>query len=246
MQRFEAEVLKNQSHRAELQQERAQAANRVNFLVGRYPQPLPPGGEEFRRLMPKAVAAGLPSELLTNRPDVRAAELELEASKLDVAAAKAEFYPALSIDAELGYESFNPAHLIDTPASLAYRVVGGLVAPLINRRALTAKYQTANAMQLKAVLQYEKTVLQAFTDVANQLAMVTNLQTSYVTRQQQVEKLTAAGETANLLFQSTRADYVEVLGTRRDALELAETKKQQFLAMVNLYQALGGGWRTAP
>jgi len=249
VQRVEAEVLKNKSHRAELQQELVQTENRINFLVGRYPQPVrrPAGG--LGGATPQAIGVGLPSELLTNRPDVRAAELALAASKFDVAAARAAFYPSLTIDAELGYRAFNPIHLISTPASLAYRIAGGLVAPLINRRAIVAQYQTANAMQQQAVIRYEQTVLQAFTDVANQLSMVENLKKAYELQQQQVEMLAKAVETSNLLFQSTRADYMEVLMTRRDSIEaeieLIETKKQQFLAMVNVYQALGGGWRAS-
>lgn len=247
VQRFEAEVLKNQSHRFELEQARTQTENRINFLVGRYPQPVQRTAGELGRLTPRAVGVGLPSDLLTNRPDVRAAELALTAAKLDVKAAKAAFYPALTIDAELGYRAFNPVHLLATPASVAYGLAGGLVAPLINRKGITAQYRMANAMQLQAVTRYEQTVLQAFTDVATQLAMISNLASSYELRRQQVEKLALAVETSNLLFQSARADYMEVLLTRRDSLEaeleLVETKKQQLLAMVNVYQALGGGWR---
>lgn len=248
VQRFEAEVLKNRSHLYELEQERVQLENRINFLVGRYPQPVRRRSSELREATPRAIAVGLPSELLANRPDVRAAELALAAAKLDVAAARAAFYPALTIDAELGYRSFNVTHLLATPASLAYGIANGLVAPLLNRRAITAQYRTANALQIQAVVRYEQTVLQAFTDVANQLAMIENLAKSYESRRQQVAKLARAVETSNLLFQSARADYMEVLLTRRDSLEaemeLVETKKQQFLAMVNIYQALGGGWRS--
>ena len=249
VQRFEAEVLKNQAHRFNLEQERTQTENRINFLVGRYPQPVRRRADEFRQASPRAIGVGLPSELLTNRPDVRAAELALQAAKLDVSAAKAAFYPSFTIDAELGYQSFNLAHLLATPAALAYRLAGGLVAPVLNRRAIIAQYRTANAMQLQAVIRYEQSVLRAFTDVANQLAIIENLQRSYELQQQQVDKLTSSVETSNLLFQSARADYMEVLLTRRDSLEaemeLVETKQQQFQTMVNLYQALGGGWQAS-
>ncbi len=249
VQRFEAEVLKNQSKRYELEQERIRTENRINFLVGQYPQPIRRNSAEFRQVLPPAIGVGLPSDLLTNRPDVRAAELALEAAKLDVAAAKASFYPSFTIDAELGYRAFNPLHLLATPASVAYGVAGGLVAPLINRRAIKAQYRTANAMQLQAVIRYEQTVLQAFTDVASQLAAVANLARAFEIQQKQVDTLAKAVDTSNLLFQSTRADYMELLLTRRDSLEaemeLVETKKQQFLAMVNIYQTLGGGWRTS-
>ena len=191
--------------------------------------------------------AGLPSALLENRPDVRQAELQLEAAKLDVAVAKARFYPSFSIDAEVGYEAFNPAHIVDTPDSLLYNLAGNLTAPLLNRAGIEAQYYAANAMQLQAVYDYERTILSAFTEVKNQLTLTENLEKSYELQKRQVEQLTDAIEVSNLLFRSARADYMEVLLTRRDALEsemeLIETKKRQLLAMVNIYQALGGGWR---
>jgi outer membrane protein TolC len=204
--------------------------------------------EEFNGPLPSGIQAGLPSNLLENRPDVRQAELELSAAKLDVKAAKAAFYPSLSIDAGLGYHSFNAAHLVNTPESVAYDLAGGLTAPLLNRAAITADYRSANARQIQAVFNYEKTLLQAFTDVANQLAMITNLGKAYELQKEQVDKLTAAVDVSNVLFRGARADYMEVLLTRRDSLdaqlELVETKKKQFLAVANIYQALGGGWRS--
>ena len=247
VQRFEAEVLKNRSHLFELEQERTEAENRVNFLVGRYPQPVHRNAEAFKEPLPRGLRVGLPSQLLENRADVRQAELQLEAAKLDVKVAKAAFYPSLSLDAGLGYQAFNPQHLLRTPESMAYGLAANLTAPLLNRTAIEAQYRGANAMQIKAVLNYEKTLLQAFTDVANQLALIDNLQKSYELRSKQVDTLVRSVEISNVLFQSARADYLEVLTTRRDALEgemtLVETKKKQLQAMVSVYQALGGGWR---
>lgn len=247
VQRFEAEVLKSKSRRFELQQERVQAENRINFLLGRYPQPIARTASQFKDPLPKSLKAGLPSRLLANRADVRRAELMLEGAKLDVKVAKASFYPSLSIDAGAGYQSFNAAHLLSTPDSLGYGLGAGLTMPLLNRKAIEAQYRTANALQIQAVLNYEKTLLQAFADVATQLAFIDNLQKSYELREKQVDALTRAVETSNLLFQSARAEYSEVLLTRREALEgemqLVETKKQQLIAMVNVYEALGGGWR---
>lgn len=248
VQRFEAELLKNRSRLFDVEQQRIQTENRINFLVGRYPQPVKRDPEQFRIPIPPEIHTGLPTELLKNRPDVRQAELELEASKLDVSAAKAGFYPSLSIEAGAGYRAFNAAHLVATPESLLYNVAGNLSAPLLNRTAITAQYRSANAKQIQAVFSYERTLLQAFTDVANQVAMIDNLQKSYALQQEQVDTLARSVDVSNVLFQSARADYMEVLLTRRDSLEaqlaLIETKTRQFQAMVNLYQALGGGWRT--
>ena len=168
VQRFEAEVLKNRSRLYDVEQERVQTENRINFLVGRYPQPVRRNSEEFKAPLPAGIRAGLPVQLLDNRPDVRQAALELEAAKLDVSVAKAGFYPSLSIDAGVGYKSFNAQHLVTTPESLAYGAAGNLAAPVLNRAAITAMYRSANARQLQAVFNYEKTLLRAFTDVVNQ------------------------------------------------------------------------------
>ena len=247
VQRFEAEVLKNQSRRYSLEQQRIEAENRINFLVGRYPQHVDRDSTNFLETEPPVVNAGLPSELLDNRPDVRQAELLLEAAKLDVKVAKAQFYPSLSIEAGVGYDSFNAAHLISTPESLIYNIGANLVAPLINRAALKAQYQSANAMQIQAVFEFERTLLLAFTEVVNYLAMVENLRNQYERLDAQVTTLEAAVETSNILYASARADYMEVLLTRRDALEaemeLIETRKLQMQATVGIYRALGGGWR---
>jgi outer membrane protein, multidrug efflux system len=249
VQRFEAEVLKNKSRLYDIEQEKVQLENRINFLVGRFPQPVPRNDEEFKRPLPENIETGLPSQLLENRPDLRQAELELEAAKLDVKAARASFYPSLSIDAGVGYRAFNAEHLVATPESLVYNVAGNLTAPLLNRAAINAQYRSANARQLQAVFNYEKTLLQAFTDVANRLAMIGNLKQRYEYRSKQVDALAQSVEVSKLLFQSARADYMEVLLTRRDSLdaelELIETKRRQFEALVDVYQALGGGWRSA-
>lgn len=248
VQRFEAEVLKNQSLRYDLEQRRIEAENRINFLVGRFPQHVERDASMFLETEPPAVDTGIPTELLDNRPDVRQADMLLEAAKLDVKSAKARFYPSLSIDAGVGYASFNVAHLVDTPASLVYNLAGNLVAPLLNRAAIKADYRSANARQIQAVFEYERTLLTAFTEVVNSLAMVENLRNRYERLAKQVETLEAAIETSSILYQSARADYMEVLLTRRDALEaemeLIETRKQQMQAMVGIYRALGGGWRT--
>ena len=247
VQRFEAEVLKNQSRLFDLEQRRIQVENRINFLVGRYPQPVARNPDEFKAPVPSTLPAGMPAQLLENRPDVRQAALELDASKLDVSAAKKAFFPSLNIDAQLGYRSFDVTHLLATPESLVFGIAAGITAPLLNRAAITAQYRTANARQIQAVIAYEQTILQAFTDVVNQIAMMDNLKKAFDLQQQQVDTLAQAVDVSTLLFQSADADYMEVLLTRRDSLdaqmELVETKLLQFRAMVNLYQALGGGWR---
>ncbi|MFC3563025.1 TolC family protein [Pedobacter jamesrossensis] len=244
--KFEAEVLSSKSLEFEIQQNITETENKINFLLGRYPQPIPRDKNSFTDLLSPTIQAGLPSQLLANRPDIKQAELDLAAAKLDVKVAKAQFYPSLGISATIGYQAFNPSYLLRTPESLAYSLAGDLAGPLINRNAIKAEYLTANAKQLQAVFNYEKTILNGYVEVANQLSNITNLQKSYDLKSKQVLALTQSIDISNDLFKAARADYFEVLMTQRDALqsklELIETKKQQLNAVVNIYHALGGGW----
>jgi NodT family efflux transporter outer membrane factor (OMF) lipoprotein len=244
--RFQAEVNKNQSTVYMIRQQIIETENRINFLVGRFPQPVVRNSQSFSTLLPDSIHAGLPSQLLENRPDIRQAELDLLAAKLDVKVAKANFYPQLNISAIVGLEAFKPAYLLSRPESMMYTVGGGLIAPLINRNAIKATYYSANARQIQAVFNYERTVLNAYIEVANQLANIGNLRRSYERRNMQVTALTKSIDISISLFKTAMADYMEVLLTQRDALsskfELVETKKQRMFAMVNIYQALGGGW----
>lgn len=244
--KFEAEVFHTKSLQFDIQQKIIETENRINFLAGRFPQPIQRSSQTFINLMNDTIYAGIPSQLLENRTDIRQAELDLLASKLDVKVAKARFYPSLNIHAGLGYQAFNPAFLIKTPQSLAYSLAGDLVAPLINRNAIKATYYSANSKQIQAVYNYERTILNAYMEVANQLSNISNLRKSYDLKAQQVEALNESITISANLFKSARADYMEVLLTQRDALEskfeLIETKKQQMNARVNIYRALGGGW----
>lgn len=245
--RFEAEVLKNRSIQFDIQQRITETENRINFLVGRYPQPVSRSSSSFSTLVPDSISSGIPTQLLTHRPDVRQAELELGAAKLDVKAAKANFYPSVRLTAGAGLNAFDASLLTETPASLLYNVAGDLVAPLVNRNAIKAAYANANARQLQAVYDYERTVLNAYVEVVNQLSNLQNLRSSYALQQQQVEALSSSITISTNLFRSARADYMEVLLTQRDALEsrfeLVETHRKQLNAMVDVYQALGGGWK---
>lgn len=244
--RFEAQVLHTRALQFGIQQNIVEIENHINFLVGRYPQPILRDADTFATLIPNTIRVGIPSQLLENRPDVKQAEMNLAAARLDVKVAKARFYPSLGISAGIGFQAFNPTYLIKTPESLIYSLAGDLAAPLVNRNAIKAAYYNANAMQIQAVYNYERTLLHAYVEVANQLAMISNMANTYNLKEQEVQALTQSIDISNNLFRAARADYMEVLLTQRDALEsrfeLIETKKRQMNAMVNIYQALGGGW----
>ncbi|MFT3793742.1 TolC family protein [Flavobacterium sp.] len=245
--KFEAEVRQSESREFDIKQQIKETENRINLLLGRYPQEIVRTQTPFYEVAVATVQSGIPSQLLANRPDIKQAELELAAAKLDVKAARAEFYPSLDISASIGLQAFKPSYLTRLPESLLYSVVGDLAAPLINRNAIKAEFKNANARQLQALYNYERTVLNAYLEVANQLSKVGNLAKSYQLKTQQVDALNRSIEVSNDLFLSARADYLEVLLTQRDALEarleLAETKKDQLTAVVHVYRDLGGGWQ---
>ena len=244
--RFEAEVSKNQSHKFEVQQEIVEMENKLNFLIGRQPQPIARSSGGFIDTPMDTIYAGIPSQLLLNRPDIRQAEYELEAAKLNIKVARANFYPSIGLKAGVGLQAFNPKYLTETPESLIYSAVADIVGPLINRNAIKAGYNTANAKQIQAVYEYEKAILSGYIEVVNQLSKMDNLKKSYELKENQVKALTASIDLSTRLFQSARIEYIEVLLTQREALEskmeLVETKKDQLMARVNVYQALGGGW----
>ena len=247
VQKFQAEVLTSKSLEFEILQKIKEAENRINFLAGRFPQEIKREKNNFIDLVPATVNSGIPSQLLQNRPDVKQAELELAAAKLDVKVARAEFYPSLDISAAVGVQAFNPSYLFTFPESILYSLAGDLAAPLINRNAIKAEFSSANARQLQALYNYDRTILNAYLEVSNQLSKIDNLQKGYDLKSQQVDALNRSIAVSNDLFKSARVDYFEVLMTQRDALEskleLIETKKEQLNAAVHVYRDLGGGWK---
>jgi len=247
VQKFEAEVLKTKGMEFETRQQIKETENRINFLLGRFPQEIKRDKSNFVDLIPAKVQTGIPSQLLSNRPDIREAEYELAAAKLDVQIARKEFYPSLEISAALGLQAFKPSYLFKMPESVLYNLIGELAAPLINKNGLKAEFNTANAKQIQAVYNYEKTILNAYLEVSTQLSNIENLGRSYDFKTKEVEVLNNSVSVSNDLFKSARADYMEVLMTQRDVLdsklELIETKKQQLNAVVNIYKDLGGGWK---
>lgn len=245
--RFEALVYDTKSMQFEIEQKIVEAENRINFLIGRFPQKIERIKTSFIAITPEIIQYGIPSQLLQNRPDIKQAELDLAAAKLDVKVARAQFYPSIGISAGVGFRAFDAKYLFTTPQSLMYSFAGELVAPLINRNAIKATYYSANAKQIQAVYNYEKTILNAYVEVANQLSNIENTKKTFDFKTKQVEALNQSITISNDLFRSARANYMEVLLTQKEALEsefdLIEIKKQQLNAMVLIYKSLGGGWK---
>ena len=244
VQRFLAEVRRNQSEKLIVRQQIVEVENRINFLAGRYPQPVERATGDLLGLTPHPLALGVPSQLLQNRPDVRQAERELEAAGLDVKVARARFFPRIDITGGVGYQAFVPRYLFN-PDALAYNLAGELTAPLVNKKAIQADYLSANARQLQAVYNYQRVVLNAFTEVVNRVSRVENYRQSVEIKKDQLKALEESVVVASRLFQRARAEYVDVLFAQRDLRDARivtiETKQQQLSAVVSTYQALGGG-----
>ncbi|MGK6343695.1 TolC family protein [Chryseobacterium sp. DT-3] len=205
--KFEAELAKSKAAEYTIRQDITEKENQINALLGRYPQPIARTKENFMSTMPQTVYTGIPSQLLANRPDIKQAELELKAAKLDVQAARKEFYPSLEISATLGLEAFKPSYLVKIPESIAYNLAGELAGPLINKSAIKANFQTADAKQIQSLYEYDKTILHAYLDVANLMSKIKNIDQYYQMKSQETKALDQSIDIANQLFKNSRADY---------------------------------------
>ncbi len=243
---FEGEVLHSKSFELQISQLIKITENHLNYLCGRFPQPILRDKSSFTQFKYN-ISAGIPSQLLTNRPDIQEAELELIASKCDVKAAKAAFYPSFNITGTIGFQAFKSSLLFQTPESFAYSIIGGLSAPILNRKAIQTQFNTAKAYQTESLIKYQKMILNGYIEVANEISNIEMLQKTFDLKNKEVFTYEKSIEIANDLFKSGRATYLEVLTVQRTALEakidLLNTKKTQHKASINLYKALGGGWQ---
>lgn len=220
--------------------------NRLNTLIGRYPQKVARKDTLNAGDLPSFIQTGVPAALLQNRTDVLAAERELLASQLELKSARASFYPNLTITANMGMNAFKSALWFD-PASLAFNVIGGLGAPILNRARVMQAYKEAYASKNEAFLKYQKTILTSVEEVSTQLNSLKNYQKVSEYKALEVKTLKEAVDISNELFVTGYANYVEVLIARQNRLlseiQLAEALKQQYIASIRLYKALGGGWK---
>lgn len=244
--RFEAQLLKTKSQRFEIQQKVVETENRLRFLSGIYDnKPILRNSEKLMSMQVDDLQIGIPAQLLENRPDLRQAEYAIKAAKLDLKSVQANLYPSLTINAGAGFAAFGSA--LFNPKSFVYNLMGNLTVPLINRKAIIARIAIADSYQTQTVLNYEQTLLQAYTEVLNQMLNIKNIQQSFDTKQREVLLLDDSVDIANSLFQYAKADYVEVLLTQEEKLnaqkELVELKMNLIGSKVDLYRALGGGWR---
>lgn len=247
VEQFNAQLIDTRAMESMTEQKIVELENRINFLIGRYPQPIARSREVLYDSLNMEMPVGLPSALLLNRPDIRQAELEMQASKLDVEAARKAFYPVLNITASYGVQAFHSSFLFSTPSSIAYTALGSLFTPLLNRQGLKARLFSSNAQKIQAIYQYQQSLLRGFTEVQNELSNQKNLSKVRAYKQTQSQILSQSVITSRELYRTARASYVEVLFAQQNALkanlELVNAVKTHRISTVNLYKALGGGWK---
>jgi NodT family efflux transporter outer membrane factor (OMF) lipoprotein len=246
VQQFTAQLLRTRSLEAETQQRIVASENELNRLLGRYPQRITRGLPILQQPLPAQVQAGLPTTMLLRRPDVQQAELEMVAARADVAAARAAFLPSLTLTPFVGVNAYRASVLFNTPGSLAYGLLAGLSGPIINRNGLKADYRRSAAEQQIAYNDYQKAVQTGFEEVTTNLRGLGNYQRVFELQQQEVDALNKAVSISDDLYKANYASYLEVVTAQRNVLDaelnLTNTRRQQFLLLIDLYRALGGGW----
>lgn len=246
VEQFEAQLLSMQALKKEVDQEIRDVEVRISLLLGRYPDTIPRTTEAFYTESVLNPQVGIPSELLRYRPDVRQAEHEVMAASADVRAARAALLPSFNITGDFGLQAYRTPLLFTTPESFAYTVLGGVTAPLINRKAIKAEFASAKASELESIYNYQKAILNGYLEVHREMANIRSLQEVLELKSQQAQRLRKSVETSNALFRSRRATYVEVILAQASALEaqleLIDVKRRHHLSHIALYKALGGGW----
>ncbi|MBX3615535.1 efflux transporter outer membrane subunit [Nitrosomonas sp.] len=242
---FEAERANAASRVAELERGMVQKENELSVLLGRSPISIVRGRALTDQVIPPEVPAGLPSELLQRRPDILQAEQSLAAATARIGVAKAARFPKLSITGFLGVASPALSNLLLSGSEFG---VGGLglAGPLLNAQSLGFEQRAAEAQARQALAQYEQTILIAFKEVEDTLVAIRTANEQIKAQQQRVEALHSALHVANLRYQGGITSYVDVLLAKRTLFDaefsLSATQRLHLVSIVQLYNALGGGW----
>jgi outer membrane protein, multidrug efflux system len=221
--------------------------NALKILTGQLPDAVERSGMLNEMMKFENISSGVPASLLSRRPDVRAAELAVVAANARMGVAKASMYPALNITAGGGLESFKSSNWFNIPGSLFGLAAGTIVQPVFRRNELKTNYEIAKLEREQSVLEFRQRVLQAVGEVADALVAIEQLQKQREIASSRVDTLKLSVINARKLFSSDLANYLEVITAQGNALqaelELANIEKRQLDALVELYRALGGGWR---
>jgi NodT family efflux transporter outer membrane factor (OMF) lipoprotein len=230
---------------AGLEREIARAENALSLLLGQVPGDIPRGQPLPAFEAPPRVPAGLPSALLERRPDIRQAEQQLIAANAQIGAAKAEYFPRISLTGFLGVQSRDLSDLLTGSAVLGSATLGA-AAPIFNAGRTRNNVEFVEAVQRESLLNYQRVIYNAFRDVADALAAYTKTSQQRTEQERLVAALRAATQLSTERYQGGLESYLPVLDAQRNLfqgeLELAQLRQQELASIVHLYRALGGGW----
>jgi outer membrane protein, multidrug efflux system len=222
----------------------AQQENALSVLLGRNPGPIP-RGKSLDELNLPTVPAGLPSALLVNRPDIRQAEQDLVAANANIGAAKAQYFPSISLTGMFGYASSDLSRLFVGPGMMA-GLAAPVVAPIFTGGAISGQVKSAESVQQQALIRYQQVIQTAFQDVDNALIDQRRTREQLTLLAQQVQSLREYVRFGWLRYDNGYVSYLEVLYAENllYTAELTRTGVQGtlFEALVNCYKAMGGGW----
>jgi multidrug efflux system outer membrane protein len=229
-----------------LERDLVQVQNQLNVLLGSNPAPILRENSPAMNLRAPVVPAGLPSELIERRPDVRQAEQQLAAQTARIGVAQALRLPSLSLTGTLGVASTDLSDLLDGDAKI-WDITGNLFAPLFAAGQNARRVEVERARTEQLLNQYEQTVLRAFQEVEDALAEIRTAYAEALARKAQVEAARSASTLSRARYDGGVTSYLEVLEVERSLFraELAESaiRRQQLTGLVGLYKALGGGWQ---
>ncbi|MGH9581339.1 MAG: efflux transporter outer membrane subunit, partial [Bryobacteraceae bacterium] len=230
----------------DLERQTQQQENAISILLGENPTAIARGKTLREQPLPQIVPAGLPSSLLERRPDIRAQEQALIAANANIGVAKAQLFPSISLTGTAGVESRSLASLISTNA-VAWNAAAGLTQPIFNAGALHANVKIAQAVRQQALFSYKQTIQTAFEEVSNALIAYRKY---HQYTEHEMRLAAAAGDADHLSqirFKGGVATYLEVLTNEAnyfsDELTLVAAQLNERLSLVQLYNALGGGWQ---
>lgn len=240
VQQFEAQLYNSQAQKNSIQQMIISSENYLNRLLNRLPQPVARGKITQNQLLPDILSAGVPFQLLQNRPDVIEASLLLEAAGFDLKAAGKAFLPTLKIQPVIGFDA---ARLKN--GSFVFESVNGLFAPILQQNLLKGNYRIKQSQQRQAWFSYEKTVKQSISEVQTNLDKLAAIEQEIVNRKNEVDILEKAVNTATDLYAYGYATYLEVINAQKSAREaelaLTNIQKGKSFVTLDLYRAIGGG-----
>jgi outer membrane protein, multidrug efflux system len=220
--------------------------NQISLLLANNPGEIVRGRRLTEQEQPPAVPAGLPSSLLERRPDIRAAEQNLIASNAIIGVAKAAYFPRISLTGFMGYESNQLSSLFTGPTR-AWQFVPQVTQPIFTAGRIKSNVRLAQAQQQIALVQYERAIQSSFREVADALIEYRKVKEIRTQQELLVTTLQDRSRLAYLRYRGGVDTLLNALDADRDLfnaeLSLAQTRRNELLALVQLYKALGGGWQ---